>query len=109
MNMENKEKLIQSKLDELGFTLTTKGTEQIRQAVEIVVDNPDAMMTKDVYPAIAVERKAWGQVERNMRTAIARAMRSPVWDEVWASMGGWGKPTNCELIRRIAMGVRDAD
>lgn len=107
--MENKEKLIKGKLDELGFSLTTKGTEQIRQAVEIVVDNPDAAMTKEVYPAIADNRGQWGQVERNMRTAIARAMRSPVWDQVWNSMGGYGRPTNAELIRRVAREVRDAD
>ena len=107
--MENNGKKIESLMDGLGFKMTTKGTPAIRRAVEIVVENPDAMMTKEVYPVIAGARGEWGRVERNMRTAIAAAARSPGWDEAWRGMGGWGIPTNAELIRRIAREVRDAD
>lgn len=102
------EKKIEKMMDNLGFELRHKGTENVRRAVEIVVEKPDAMMCKDVYPVLSGGRD-WRQVERNMRTAIAAAMRSPVWDETWRGMGGWGKPSAGEVVRRMAREVRDAD
>lgn len=90
-------------LDALGFRESTPGTDYIRMACEIVDKQRDAMMCKEIYPGIA---KAVGRtpaaVERCMRSAIEVAMRSPAWEIAWRELGGWGHPTNGEVIRRLA-------
>lgn len=97
-------------LDSLGFRESSAGTNDIRRAVGIVEDNDAALMCKDVYPVLADgDRAEMARIERRMRGAIATAMKSPVWDEAWREMGGWGTPTNSELIRRLAREMRDED
>ena len=90
-------------MDALGFRESMPGTEMVRMAVGIVDRERTAMMCKEIYPGIA---KATGRtpaaVERGMRTAIEAAMRSPAWESAWREMGGWGRPTNSEVIRRLA-------
>ena len=97
-------------LDGLGFRESTAGTNDIRRAVAIVADDHAATMCKDVYPALAGgDRAEMARIERRMRVAIATAMRSPVWNEAWRDLGGWGYPTNSELVRRLAREIRDED
>lgn len=90
-------------LDALGFRESYTGTDYIRAAVAMVEAQRDVMMSKDIYPALA---RAGGRtpasVERSIRTAISAAMESPTWDFSWREMGGWGRPTNSELIHRLA-------
>lgn len=90
-------------MDALGFRESCSGTEMIRAGVAMVDAQRSAMMCKDIYPALA---KAAGttpaRVERAMRAAISAAMRSPSWDSAWREIGGWGHPTNSEMLRRLA-------
>ena len=94
-------------MDNLGFRESTPGTDFIRMGCDMVDKQRNAMLTKEIYPGIA---RATGRtpaaVERSMRTAIDAAMRSPTWESAWQQMGGWGHPTNNEVIRRL---VREAD
>lgn len=100
--MIDKQKLYKA-MDGLGYRESLKGTEFIRQAAVIMATDRRAMMTKDVYPAIA---RAAGispaRVERAMRTATGAAMRSPGWGEAWRELGGWNHPTNAEVCARLA-------
>lgn len=97
-----RQKLIKT-MDGLGYRESLKGTDFIRQAAVIMAADRRAMMTKDVYPAIA---RAAGispaRVERAMRAATGVAMRSPGWGEAWRELGGWNHPTNAELCARLA-------
>lgn len=90
-------------MDALGFRESYNGTDYIRTAVAMVDAERSAMMCKDIYPGLA---KATGmtpaRIERSMRTAISAAMQSPTWERAWREMGGWGAPTNSEVIRRLA-------
>ena len=90
-------------LDNLGFRESTPGTEYIRMGIQMVDERRTAMMCKEIYPGIA---KAAGRtpaaIERCMRTAINAAMESPTWETAWRDMGGWGRPTNSELMHRLA-------
>lgn len=94
-------------MDTLGFKASLPGTEYIRMGIQMVDEQRNAMMCKEIYPGIA---KATGRtpaaIERSMRTAIDAAMRSPTWESAWREMGGWGHPTNAEVIRRL---VRESD
>lgn len=101
------EKKLTKTMDELGFKESTTGTADIRAAVRIVAANPEAMFCKDVYPALGGSRKAAACIERNMRFAIQSAMNNPNWHTAWTGLGGWGRPTNTELVRRLARECRD--
>lgn len=82
----------------------------IRDAVEIVDADRTSMMCKDVYPAIAAAAGSQAhRIERAMRHAVAAARRSPVWDAAWRDLGGWGEPTNAEVVRRLARECRVED
>ena len=90
-------------LDALGFKESTPGTEYIRMGIQMVDENRQAMMCKEIYPGIArATGRTAGSIERAMRTAVDAAARSPHFNEAWAEMGGWGHPTNGEIIRRLA-------
>lgn len=101
---------LQRAMDGLGYRESSIGTEYIRAAVGMVDAERTVMMCKDVYPAIA---RAAGttpaRVERCIRSATDAASRSPMWDKEWREMGGWGHPTNNELIRRLARECRVED
>jgi len=102
MNYElNRNKLVRT-MDQLGFAESTIGTRYIRDAVEIAAGLERAMMCKDIYPGIAQKHGiAPAHAERAIRTAIGKAQRSPSWDFQWKELGGWGDPTNSELILRL--------
>jgi len=89
-------------MDALGYAESTIGTRMIRDAVQIVADDARVMFCKDVYPAIA---KKYGckpaDVERAMRTATAKAKRSPNWEWSWRNLGGVNTPTNGEVVWRL--------
>lgn len=96
-------KKLNETLNRLGYCEVTSGTDYIRAGVAMVDAERKAMMCKDIYPALA---KAAGttssRVERAMRAATAKAMRSPEWEKEWREIGGWSHPTNGEVIRRLA-------
>lgn len=100
--MIDKQKLYKT-MDGLGYRESLKGTDFIRQAAVIMAADRQAMMTKDVYPAIArAAGTSPARVERAMRTATDAAMRSPGWGEAWRELGGWDYPTNSEVCARLA-------
>ena len=94
-------------MDRLGFAESTQGTQYIRDAVDIASGQYRTMMCKDVYPAIA---KKYGitpaAAERAIRTAIDCAQHSPVWAFHWKEIGGWGQPSNSEVIMRLLREAR---
>lgn len=97
-------------MDRLGFAESTPGTQYIRDAVEIAYGTVRAMMCKDIYPEIAKKYGTTaGAVERAMRTAVSKAQRSPNWDWNWKEIGGWGEPSNSEVIMRLLRECRYAD
>ena len=89
-------------MDKLGFAESTPGTQYIRDAVEIAAGMARAMMCKDIYPEIG---KRYGitaaAAERAMRTAVGKATGCPNWDWNWKEIGGWGEPTNSEVVMRL--------
>ena len=97
----SRQRVIRS-MDALGYAESTIGTRMIRDAVQMVADDTRAMFCKDVYPALA---KKYGckpaDVERAMRTATAKAKRSPSWDFQWRALGGFNTPTNGEVVWRL--------
>ena len=96
-------KKLNRNMDALGFRESHPGTEYIRMAVQMVDKQRDSMMCKEIYPGIAkATGRTPGAIERGMRIAIDAAMRSPMWENEWREMGGWGHPTNAEVIRRLA-------
>ena len=95
------QKLIR-KMDSLGFAESTQGTRYIREAVQVAHDLDRAMMCKDIYPELAKRHNTTpGAVERAMRQAVGKAMNSPFWEYQWRAIGGWGRPTNSEVIMRL--------
>lgn len=94
-------------MDKLGFAESTIGTHYIRDAVDIAARSVRAMMCKDIYPEIAKKYGTTaGAVERAMRTAIDKAQRSPFWDWNWKEIGGWGDPSNSEVVMRLLREAR---
>ena len=89
-------------MDAMGYAESTIGTRMFREAVQIVAENSRAMFCKDVYPALG---KKYGMapaaVERAMRAATQKAMRSPSWDFEWRNLGGYNTPTNSEIVWRL--------
>ncbi len=97
------EKLLDQKMTWLGFRENMSGTALLRAAVEIY--EPGAQFTKEIYPAVA---KALGMrpeaVERNMRSAIDKAMDS-AHPDTYRECFGWmmgRKPMVSEFISRMA-------
>ena len=95
-------------MDKLGYAESTPGTQYLRYAAELAATQTRAMMTKDIYPAVA---KRYGispaAAERAMRTATEKATRSPSWEWNWKELGGWNAPTNSEVIMRLARECSD--
>ena len=89
-------------MNSLGFVESTIGTRYIREAVEIAHEFDRAMMCKDIYPELAKRHGVSpSAVERAIRTAVAKARMSPFWEYRWKEIGGWGAPTNSEVIMRL--------
>lgn len=91
----------------LGISAGSKGYQYLREAIPRYVRDPQQMLTKELYPAIA---KAYGaslpQVERAMRTAIERAWKNrdeQLWLRYFPNRGGNPeKPSNWTFISRLA-------
>lgn len=97
-------------MNRLGFAESTIGTAYIRAAVEIAAEYDRAMMCKHIYPEVAKRYKTTSTaVERAMRTAIDKATRSPSWEWQWREIGGWGRPSNSEVILRILRECSDCE
>lgn len=104
------EKKLHKMMDELGFRESHLGTAMIREGVRIVDRKPDALICKDIYPALGGHgRKGFSNAERNMRAAIQLAMKNPNWGTTWTGLGGWGKPTTREVVWRLAREAKDED
>ena len=106
----NVEALVTSMIHEIGVPAHIKGYQYLREAVRMVIDNPDLMgrITKELYPGIAKRfNTTSSKVERAIRHAIEVA-----WDrgdlETLQKYFGYtvsnakGKPTNSEFIAMIA-------
>ena len=83
------------------------GSEYIRMAVDIYA--PQMSITKELYPAIAAAANTTpSRVERAIRHAIETGFERCGWDNDVLEMFGntvdpnRGKPTNSELIARLA-------
>ena len=108
--MSINEKKLTKALDDLGFQKSHVGTEYIKAGARIMAKDRNAMVCKDVYPTLGGgTRSGFSRVERSMRDALQAAMRNPNWHSVWTGMGGWGKPTNKELLHRLARECSDED
>ena len=73
------DKKVEQMLYSIGLTPNYKGYRQLTQALQIAVEEPEALeaVTKWLYPAVA--RKCgtnWKTVERNIRTMIGIAWRT---------------------------------
>ena len=101
---------IMRNMDKLGFAESTCGTTYIREAVKLAAEYDRAMMCKDIYPRLSrMYATSPTAIERAMRTAIEKAMRSPSFEYAWREMGGWGKPSNAEMIFRLLRFVKYED
>ena len=73
------DKKVEQMLYSIGLTPNYKGYRQLTQALQIAVEEPEALeaVTKWLYPAVA--RKCgtnWRTVERNIRTMIGIAWQT---------------------------------
>lgn len=104
--------ILRKTMHELGFAESLRGTRLLVQAAQMHAENPDRMLTKEVYPAIGrAAGLTAGQVERNIRSAISDAVSCCGDHETslaWRRFMGGQNPTNGEVIARLA-GFVDAD
>lgn len=97
-------------MDRLGFAEHLSGTEYIRTGVAMVDKDRSISMTKELYPALGrAVGKSPSAIERSIRSALESARQSPVWDSGWAGIGGTNRPTNAELLHRLARESRHED
>lgn len=101
-------------IHELGVPAHIKGYKYIKDAIEIVVEDPDVMnaVTKELYPMVASKNDTTAQrVERAIRNAIEISWTRGKPDLFEAIFGytvdsDRGKPTNSEYIALIADKIR---
>ena len=92
----------------LGFSTNCKGYNYLREAILVYAKDPEQMITKELYPAVAAKFGASSpQVERSMRTVIEKAWKrrdDQVWGQFFAPTadGEIEKPCNSEFISRMA-------
>ena len=98
----------------IGIPAHIKGYQYLREAVRMVMDNPELMgrITKELYPGIAHRfGTTSSKVERAIRHAIEVAWSRGKMDTIDELFGytvsvGKGKPTNSEIIALIADKIR---
>lgn len=101
--------LITTMLHELSVPTNFAGFHQCRIGIARLAQKPGMAVTKELYPAIAQEsgRGNAQTVERNIRSAIARAYANRD-DRVWrryfrpAPNGQIPRPSNTEFLTRLA-------
>ena len=99
-----------STMDRLGFAERMSGTEYIRTGVSMIDKDRSISMTKELYPTLGrAAGKSAAAIERSIRAATESARQSPGWDSVWAEIGGTSRPTNAELLHRLARESRHED
>lgn len=104
---------IQETLRLLGITRCYKGSKHIEFAVTLVVSEEDRLeaVTKEIYMETASHFHCkWGAVERNIRTAVARAWE--VNPKLLRKMAGYPlarTPTASEFIEIIASYMMRSD
>lgn len=109
----------QSKIDQadrillsLGFRPSLIGYRCATEAINLIAEDPELAITKQVYPSVAkLMGSTEAQVEHAIRLAIADAWKHR--DEtVWAAYfpkdkdGTVRRPTNAVLLTRLAAGIR---
>lgn len=97
---------------ELGLPANLHGYAYLREAIPLCVYNPDQLVTKELYPAVAAICKTdISHVERSMRNVIHKAW-SQRDDRVWAkyfppdAAGFIPRPSNSLFISRLADSLR---
>lgn len=97
-------------LHELGIPSHIKGYQYIREAIDIIYNNPDVIggITKELYPELAQKFDTTvSRVERAIRHAIEVSWNRGSWDLMEEIFGhsvdiDKAKPTNSEFIVTIA-------
>lgn len=101
-------------LHELGIPSHIKGYQYIREAIDIIYNNPDVIggITKELYPELAKKFDTTvSRVERAIRHAIEVSWNRGSWDLMEDIFGhsvdiDKAKPTNSEFIVTIADKLR---
>lgn len=97
-------------LRKLGMPAHLKGYRYTRDAITLILLNPDKdyMITKELYPEVAKKNKTTGsRVERAIRNAIEVAWERGDEDFIQEIFGNTvssekGKPTNSEFMAQLA-------
>lgn len=95
-------------LRQLGLSGKLTGSRYLSSAVSLFSENPDQMLTKELYGTVAQQFHASAaQVERSIRTAIHSAWQARderVWQRFFPTgqAGTVRRPTNGEFISRLA-------
>ncbi len=92
-------------MDKLGIPHNIKGFQYIREAITLVLSDPEVInsVTKVLYPSVAKKFNSTGsKVERGIRHAIESADRRSHGFDIFPH----GKPTNSEFIAMMADKIR---
>ena len=98
----------------LGISIKLHGFRYLREAVALMIEDPEQSITKELYPAVArICGCSPSQVERSIRGAIGDG-----WDHrdqrIWRlyflpdGQGRELRPTNAVFVTRIADGIKTA-
>ncbi len=98
---------ITAMLVELGIRTSQQGFRFLRTGIELLMEEPNQMLTKHLYPAIAaIHNTSAGNVEKGIRTAVQSAWkrcRKDVWRRYFAaaSNGEVPKPTSGQFLLQL--------
>ena len=100
--------LVMAALFELGIPAKRIGSGNCREAILMLKDDPNALLSKDIYPVLAQAQKvSAGSIEKNIRDTITDAYQHRN-DAVWvkyfplAPNGQIPKPTNRVFLTTLA-------
>lgn len=113
---ENQPKDLRHRVTELllmlGVSVKLHGYKYLREAILLMIEDPNQSLTKELYPQVAVRcGSAATHVERSIRGAIQDAW-SHQDPRIWLlyfqpdGMGNAIRPTNAVFISRLADGLR---
>lgn len=104
--------LLYNRMLELRLSPRHKGFDYLREAVLIKASNPDATITKELYPAVSTKYQSTPmQVERSIRSAVNSAWElkaEGTWDTLLPlnSLGIMERPSNGVLIACLSDELR---
>ena len=108
----NTEEKLQHLLLELGVPSHLKGYRYLLVAIPLYKSNPDQIITKELYPAVAAACRCQKEhVERSIRSAINIAWKRRD-EQIWQAYfhpepdGTIRRPTNGAFITRLADSLR---